>query len=217
MRPLNLTGKQFGRLTACTPKTTPQGRKWVCQCSCGRVTEVATNGLVTGRIKSCGCFRAEANRTRRVTHGKSSSRAYRCWKKMRNRCLKESDPAFCNYGGRGITVCEDWLSFEAFYRDMGDPPEGTSLERINNNLGYSKSNVVWASRKEQARNKRNTLKINFEGEDAPVSKVAEITGIHYKTLYARLTTLKKTPEKALDMGLGRQREKERLNDKDADA
>ena len=208
MRPLDLQGKQFGRLMAHSCRTSPKGRLWFCTCSCGNSVEVVTGNLTMGHTKSCGCLKAEIIRSVRVTHGKSNSKAYRCWRKMKNRCMDSSDPAFCNYGGRGITVSASWLKFDNFYSDMGDPPEGTSIERVDNDLGYSKENVVWASRIEQSRNKRNTLKVVVEGKIMPVSKVAEVTGIPYKTLYARLKVLNKTIDEALAMGHRRQVRKE---------
>jgi hypothetical protein len=105
---------------------------------------------------------------------------------MVKRCNKANDKDYPNYGGRGIRVCESWLVFENFYADMGEAPEGTTLDRINNNDGYSKENCRWATSKVQHRNKRTNQYISFQGETMTISDWAEKLNLQYSTLWRRL-------------------------------
>jgi hypothetical protein len=97
-------------------------------------------------------------------HGKTNSKIYRCWVHMRERCLDKRDRRYSSYGGRGITICERWLKFSNFYEDMGDPPEGMSLDRIDNDGPYSPENCKWSTRHEQQRNRRVNRLVTFNGE-----------------------------------------------------
>lgn len=119
-------------------------------------------------------------------HGKKHSRIYSIWCGIVARCCNEKAPAFPNYGGRGITLCDRWGDFGRFYADMGDPPAGHSIERQDNDAGYSPDNCRWATRVEQARNKRNNRRVTVDGETAPVSVFAERYGLKIKTVCARL-------------------------------
>ena len=122
------------------------------------------------------------------THGMTGTPEHKIWRGIKARCYIKSATGFKNYGGRGITVCKRWLnSFENFYKDMGLRPTGAhSLERVNNNAGYSKRNCVWAGRKTQSRNKRNTVKIYFRKQNLTIPEWSEITGITSNTLYRRM-------------------------------
>jgi hypothetical protein len=153
----DITGQRFGKyrvmdyagytLKACGIKQ----HYWICQCDCGNTKEVEGGNLRRGRIVSCGCH-IQAVKT---THNKSNSRAYTIWCSMLTRCSNPNHKNYRHYGGRGITVCESWQnSFEAFYNDMGDPPENLTLDRIDNEKGYSKDNCRWATWEEQNNNQR---------------------------------------------------------------
>lgn len=135
-----------------------------CRCSCGVEKVVAYTNLKYEKSKSCGCLRNEETTKRLTTHNKSYSRIYWVWNAMINRCLNSNANSFKNYGGRGITVCKEWLTFENFYNDMGTPLKGSSLDRIDNEKGYCKENCSWTNRSSQNRNRRSNIYIEFEGK-----------------------------------------------------
>lgn len=150
---IDRTGARYGRwvLTAYAG-----GSKWSCTCDCGAVRIVPGRDLVSGKSKSCGCLRDDHAGDSRRTHGESNSRAYSTWLHMRQRCLSPANFRYPSYGGRGIAICERWNTFENFLADMGHPPEGMSLDRIDNSKGYSPSNCRWATQKMQVHNSRST-------------------------------------------------------------
>ena len=143
------TGKQFGRLKVTNREgSDSRGRAlWLCLCHCGNQTVVPGKDLSTGKIKSCGCLR-------RSLGGLSSHLLYDTWKQMHSRCTNPNNPNYKHYGGRGIKVCKRWNVFENFLKDMGARPKNYSLERIDNDKGYNKSNCKWSSSKDQVTNRR---------------------------------------------------------------
>ncbi len=121
-----------------------------------------------------------------TTHGLIHTRAYSSWRAMKRRCFETSNPSFSRYGGRGITVCERWLKFENFVEDMGQPPTGMSLHRIDNDGNYEPSNVKWASFKEQSNHRNDNRQISFQGETLTVTEWANEKGLSASTLFGRL-------------------------------
>ena len=124
-------------------------------------------------------------------------------KSMMDRCHLSTSHAYSRYGGRGIKVCDRWQSFENFYADMGDRPDGMSLERVDNDGGYCPENVRWASAKDQANNRRSNRLIEFNGETKTLAQWADHVGMSIGTLWARLTRDGFSVERALTKPVGR--------------
>lgn len=123
---------------------------------------------------------------RNTTHGMSRDKTYFCWQGMKNRCKNKNDVNYKNWGGRGIKICDEWMKFENFYRDMCDRPEGKTLDRIDNNKGYCKENCRWATPKEQLNNKRNNRLLTFNGRTMTVSQWSRNLNIPKTTIFTRL-------------------------------
>ena len=135
---------------------------------------------------------------RQPTHGMRYTTIYRVWSHMKGRCNNPNDSHYKWYGGKGISVCDRWKTFPEFYEDMGDVPKGMTLDRIDNNKGYSPDNCKWSTRLEQARNKSNSLVYTVKGKTMRLKEWAEFLETDYLTLYQRIKKLNWSIEKALD-------------------
>lgn len=155
------TGRVFGRLTVVrrSERTTTAGVMWECVCACGGSTVTTGTKLRSGHSKSCGCLKREnPPRARHMMSRRSAGTAYRTWKEMRQRCLNPNSDKWKWYGGRGVSVCDRWSSYEAFVADMGPRPPGHSLDRINPDGNYEPGNCRWATPKQQAETNRGLFK-----------------------------------------------------------
>lgn len=184
----NLVGMVFGRWTVlCQSKNRSYNGnvKWMCRCQCGTEKEVAGDFLKRHRSTSCGCYQREQMRWNNL-HGVSHTPEHIAWMSMLYRCENPNDASYKHYGGRGISVCDEWHDIKNFIADMGCKPPGTSLDRIDVNSNYNKHNCRWATSKEQQNNKRNTIFLTLNGASKTISEWSEITGICRSTIDGRL-------------------------------
>lgn len=183
-KPLNnLQGFQFGSLTVLQlEKSHGNGAVWLCQCKCGTQKEIRASDMVQGSVKSCGCEHIKRIAKASTTHGMTNTRTYSIWQAMRLRCNRINQ----DYSCRGITYDERWDSFENFYLDMGEVPDGMSIDRIDVNGNYNKDNCRWATQEQQANNKRSSVFIEYNGKKQTVSQWAKELKMNHHTLRSRL-------------------------------
>lgn len=161
------------------------GMRWLCLCDCGTefVTDAAS--LRAGRTKSCGCLTRFGGQAR-MRNGEEHHPLYRLWMGMKSRCENQNNKKYHIYGGKGISVCERWMTFHNFIADMGERPLGTSLDRIDGRLGYSKDNCRWATPKTQANNKESNRVLKARGKSMTVAQWSSEVGIKANTIICRL-------------------------------
>lgn len=184
----DLAGFRSGRLVVVRPLTwASKYLRWLCRCDCGRTAEVPDQCLLRAKAtQSCGCLRDERTAARCRTHGMTNSPTYQSWCSMITRCENQNRRHYASYGGRGILVCERWRhSFEAFLADMGERPKGTTLDRINNDGNYEPGNCRWATSKQQANNKRKSVRVVVDGTEETIPDLASKNGLSMYTLYQR--------------------------------
>jgi len=194
---IDLTGSRFGRLTVVrrAKEHEKSQTKYICKCDCGNESIVFSLNLKRNHTTSCGCAHKEAASLAHITHGATLGsgkdqnkypRSYKIWNRMKQRCNDKNDRSYNRYGARGIFICDRWKDYANFLSDMGEPNEGMSIDRINNDGPYNLDNCRWATRKQQARNtSRNTL-ITFNGKTKCLIEWSEIIGIHIRALHARI-------------------------------
>lgn len=193
---MNIINTKFGRLTVIKKisKVGEKNSRWLCQCECGKKTNVNRCDLITGNTKSCGCYAKDSASKRSKTHGMSSTVIYARWRSMLNRCRKNYTEKVY-YHDKGIEVSERWRWFENFYHDMHksfiihskiNGEKNTTIERIDSNKGYSKENCMWATIDMQNANKKSNRKIMFNGEEKPLFVWCKKLGLKYEKTRKRL-------------------------------
>ena len=176
-------GMRFGRLTVLSVV----GESCVCLCSCGTEKTVRNCNLRSGDSTSCGCLRRELRAKNNATHMMEGTKTYIVWSNMKARCFNKRSDRYASYGGRGITVCDRWRdSFETFLSDMGEAPDGLTLDRIDVNGNYEPENCRWATREQQNNNKRSSVRIDIDGDSKTLAEWALISGVSRRTITSRL-------------------------------
>lgn len=186
----DITGQRFGRLVAIQPTQERDNKGytlWRCKCDCGNEIISSLRYLGHG-TSSCGCYAKEQTKRRNTKHGKCHTRLYRIHKGMMERCFKPNTHEYENYGGRGISVCEEWRNFDSFYEwaVSNGYNSNLTLDRIDSNGDYEPRNCRWTTMKKQQRNRRNNVFITYNGETHCLSEWAEIAGIRYGTFLKRI-------------------------------
>lgn len=211
---INLTGQRFGRLVVLCRDTVEIGKTktksgqfgWQCKCDCGNLCVIRSGELRYGSTKSCGCLRKELNLKHGHTTHNSKSKTNSVWNAMVQRCTNPRHSSYHRYGGRGITVYAPWMDFINFLKDMGEAPEGLTLERVDNDGPYAPWNCCWATWEQQNKNKhRRALKPRINGLPHGVNKhgrkfTAAVT-IKRKRHYLGVFTSVKDAERAVSLCL----------------
>jgi hypothetical protein len=188
---IDLTGQTFGRLFVEGRARLDRRNYWVCRCECGQTRLNNTTDLTHGKAKSCGCWKLELAIARLTRHGCSSpsaraQTAYLVWASAKSRCYNKNNKKYADYGGRGITMCDEWRNnFATFAKDMGPRPIGYELDRIDNDGNYCPSNCRWANATEQVRNRRCAIVIEWKGQAKRLPDWADELGLSYSMLKRR--------------------------------
>jgi len=177
MKAIDMVGQRFGKLTVLKRAGSDKGRNalWLCQYDDGEK-----------RIIQGGTLRVGSNKGKFPRHGLSHTKLHAVWRIMLDRCNNKNKKSYSCYGGRGITVCKRWHNFLNFYNDMGECPEGLTIERIDNDGNYEPSNCKWATRQEQGNNTKTNVIINYNGQRLTIAQWARKIGINYQTLLCRI-------------------------------
>lgn len=192
----HLEGHVFGLLTAVSREvgTSKKTARWLCRCSCGATSHVRTAALLNGNTKSCGCRQGSPTHGQTRGHKGAMTPTYSSWRSMISRCFIKSNSAYAHYQKHGITVCDRWRfgeagknAFECFLEDAGERPgREFSIDRINNNGNYEPGNVRWATRRQQANNRRTNEFFEYLGETMTFAEVVRRTGLEKEFLRHRL-------------------------------
>ena len=189
----NLIGQKFGKLTVIErAENNKQGKAmWKCLCDCGKVKSkpVSSYDLKKGKVTSCGCNYFISNKNRNKKHGMTNTRLYRIWSGAKQRCHNSKSQYYKRYGGRGITVCDEWLNdFQAFYdwAMSNGYKDNLTIDRIDNDKGYSPDNCRWVSYEIQENNRTNNIIVKYKGQNYTVSQLSRILGISQSALNWRI-------------------------------
>lgn len=185
---VDISGNRYSRLKVLHRVDNDLGNKvcWLCQCDCGNKVVVRSNNLRTAHMKSCGCLRSIVTTKMKTTHGHSGSPIYNTWATMLRRCDNPEQPNYRLYGGRGILVCARWKTFINFLQDMGEKPEGMTIDRIDNNGNYELSNCRWATRKQQNNNNRHNRIVTLNNRKQTLQQWLDELEIPKSTIYSRI-------------------------------
>ena len=199
----DIKGKRYGRLLVIErAESASQTTTWLCQCDCGKRKIVSANNLKSGHTTSCGCYSKELTRSRSLTHGMTNKRIYRIWKEMKDRCNNPNSLSYKNYGGRGITVCDEWnnnpMAFVRWSYANGYKSD-LSIDRIDVNGNYEPSNCRWADTLTQARNRRNTVYVEYRGVEKPLAEWCELLNLPYEKTRKRIRIENWDVEKAFGL------------------
>ena len=188
----DLTGKKFGKLEVIGVHDTGSRKTYyVCQCDCGNIKVVRADALISGATKSCGCIKKEQdkiNLTANHKHKMSGTRIYETWQDMKRRCYNKQNARYDRYGGRGITVCDEWLNnFQSFYdwAISNGYSDDLTIDRIDNDGNYEPSNCRWSTAKEQCNNRGSNINITIGNATKSLMRWCEIFNVDYKKVYAR--------------------------------
>lgn len=186
----DVIGQRFGRLKVLEQRKLLGVSVLDCRCDCGSPTTASKSNITRGHTKSCGCLDRDRKsnpllNSPHMSHGMSRTTEYRIWSRMKDRCLNPNHHAYHRYGGRGIKFSDSWVSFEGFYRDMGDRPSlKHTLDRIDNDKGYSKANCRWASRQAQHSNTSTNRYVMLEGHKLTFSEAARALSVKWRAIEA---------------------------------
>lgn len=187
---MDLSGSVFGRWVVIEPSSTKvytHHHAHLCRCQCGTERIVSTSRLKRNLTLSCGCAATEAAAKQNTRHGYTKHRLAATWRTMKERCSNPNHCGYHRYGGRGIHVCERWLSLKNFVEDNDDLAlPGLSIDRINNDLGYSPENCKWSSAEEQMNNRTITVHLDLNGRSQSITRWARELGIADQVLRKRI-------------------------------
>jgi len=183
-----LVGQKFGRWTIIEKPPKEKYQHYICKCSCGTIRKVLVYSLKNGTSLSCGCLEKENNTKKFKTHGESKTKLYDVWAAMKERCLNKNYFNYKNYGGRGIDVCEEWKDYINFrnWATKNGYENNLTIDRTNNNLGYSPINCKWVTRKEQMYNTRYNRRIYLNGENLTIAEIAKKANKNHNVIAQRI-------------------------------
>ena len=203
MNKKDLLNQKFGLLTVVAPAESVGGcAMWACRCDCGNEIVCRAHNLLSGNTKSCGCTRSKRPCSKYSTqNGLSRSRQYIIWSNMKRRCYCETDKYYEVYGGKGITICDEWkdnfLSFYEWSLKTGFA-DGLTIDRIDNSKGYSPDNCRWVSIETQANNRTNNHIVSYHGQSDTLVNMCRELNVNPKTIYGRMKHNRRSFEQAVD-------------------